>query len=56
MPDNVETGLAEGKPIRLGLAGCLRARPERPRRRATEQRYELAPFHCRCLPCFQQKG
>jgi len=22
MPDNVETGLAESKPIRLGLAGC----------------------------------
>src|SRR5262245_10168367 len=28
----------------------LRARRERPRRRTTEQRYELAPFHCPIPP------
>src|SRR5262249_50674702 len=34
----------------------LRARRERPRRCAAEQRDELAPFHQQFLPCFRMKG
>ena len=38
-----------------GLA-LLRSRRERPRHRAAEQRDEVAPVHCRSLPCFRAKG
>jgi hypothetical protein len=37
------------------LAGFLRARRERPCRCAAEERDEIAPFHCQCLPCFRPK-
>src|SRR5262249_47896955 len=35
---------------KLMHTGPLRARRERPRRRAAEQRYEVAPFHCPMPP------
>ena len=35
----------------------LCTRGNRPRsRRAAEERDEITPFHCQCLPCFQPKG
>jgi hypothetical protein len=35
----------------------LRTRRERPRHRPTaDERDEVAPFHCQCLPCFEAKG
>src|SRR5262249_9208386 len=46
----------KGRIRRSGIDECdyrhlrlLRPRRERPCRRATEQRDEIAPFHCRCL-------
>jgi hypothetical protein len=41
----------------IGLPGCLRARRERPRCRAADQRDELTAFHCPMSPVlFRQKG
>src|SRR5262249_58359271 len=37
------------------ICRLLRARRERPRRHAAQQRDELAPFHCQWLPCFDRK-
>jgi hypothetical protein len=42
-------GPTRKKPMRLIFPCLLRPRHHRPRRRAAEQRYEIAPFHCRCL-------
>jgi hypothetical protein len=40
-------------PDPLALLG---ARSERPRNRAAEERYEIAPFHCTVSPVLRQKG
>jgi hypothetical protein len=59
-----DASLGQGENARAGATPAasdyrqrrlLRARRERPRRRAAKQRYELAPLHVWMAPALQEK-